>query len=145
MSVHPGGPARRAVLRWAWRLFRRDWRQQLLVLALLVVAVGAATTVATIATNAAAKSNPKFGAASGMAVLDATNPMTARTQVANARDRFGHVDVISHRSVNVPGAADSLDLARAGSQRRAESSAAFVASGSLPQGRERGGVDRKGG
>ncbi len=33
---------RRAVLRWAWRLFRREWRQQLLVLALLTVAVAAA-------------------------------------------------------------------------------------------------------
>ena len=28
-----GMPARRAVIRWAWRLFRREWRQQLLVLA----------------------------------------------------------------------------------------------------------------
>ena len=27
-----GVPARRAVIRWAWRLFRREWRQQLLVL-----------------------------------------------------------------------------------------------------------------
>jgi putative ABC transport system permease protein len=30
-----GVPARRAVIRWAWRLFRREWRQQLLILALL--------------------------------------------------------------------------------------------------------------
>ena len=52
MSGHRSGPARRAVLRWAWRLFRRDWRQQVLVLALMVVAVAAATTVATVATNA---------------------------------------------------------------------------------------------
>ena len=35
-------------------------------------------------------------AASGLAVLDATNPATAQDQVANARQRFGHVDVISH-------------------------------------------------
>ena len=41
---HGGMPARRAVLRWAWRLFRREWRQQSIVLALLLVAV-AATTV----------------------------------------------------------------------------------------------------
>jgi hypothetical protein len=31
--------ARRAVVRWGWRLFRREWRQQLLVLSLLTVAV----------------------------------------------------------------------------------------------------------
>ena len=30
-----GVPARRAVIRWAWRMFRREWRQQLLVLALM--------------------------------------------------------------------------------------------------------------
>ncbi len=110
MSARPGGPARRAVLRWAWRLFRRDWRQQLLVLALMVVAVAAATTVATVATNAAAKSNPKFGSASALAVLDATNPTTARAEVTNARGRFGHVDVISHASVDVPGSAETLDV-----------------------------------
>jgi len=26
-------------MRWAWRLFRREWRQQVLVLALLTLAV----------------------------------------------------------------------------------------------------------
>ena len=25
-----GVPARRAMLRWSWRLFKREWRQQLL-------------------------------------------------------------------------------------------------------------------
>ena len=39
-----GGPsggrlaARRPLVRWAWRLFRREWRQQILVIALLTVA-----------------------------------------------------------------------------------------------------------
>ena len=33
------GPARRAVLRWSARLFRREWRQMVLVLALMTVAV----------------------------------------------------------------------------------------------------------
>jgi len=37
-----GIPARRAVVRWATRLFRRDWRQHLLILSLLTVAVAAA-------------------------------------------------------------------------------------------------------
>ena len=35
--------ARRAVVRWAWRLFRREWRQQLLVLVLLTLAVAVAS------------------------------------------------------------------------------------------------------
>ncbi len=32
-----GVPARRAVIRWALRLLRREWRQQLLILALITV------------------------------------------------------------------------------------------------------------
>ncbi len=37
-----GLAARQAVVRWAWRLLRREWRQQLLVVALLTLAVAAA-------------------------------------------------------------------------------------------------------
>ena len=43
-----GVPARRAVIRWSWRMFRREWRQQVLVLALLVFAVGATTVVTSL-------------------------------------------------------------------------------------------------
>ena len=43
-----GVAARRAVIRWALRLFRREWRQQLLVLVLLCVAVAAAICSITI-------------------------------------------------------------------------------------------------
>jgi hypothetical protein len=42
------GPARRALIRWTWRLFRREWRQQLLVLVLLAVAVAAAVGSVTL-------------------------------------------------------------------------------------------------
>ena len=34
-----GVPARRAMVRWAWRLFQREWRQQVLVLGLLVLSL----------------------------------------------------------------------------------------------------------
>jgi putative ABC transport system permease protein len=44
-----GIAARRPLTRWAWRLFRREWRQQMLVLALLTVAVAAAIGSVTIA------------------------------------------------------------------------------------------------
>ena len=37
-----GVAARRAVIRWAWRMFRREWRQQILVIALLTVAAAEA-------------------------------------------------------------------------------------------------------
>ena len=47
-----GIAARRAVVRWARRMFRREWRQQLLVVTLLTVAVAAAIGSITIASNA---------------------------------------------------------------------------------------------
>ena len=46
-----GVAARRPLIRWAWRLFRREWRQQLLVMTLLTVAVAAAIGSVTIAYN----------------------------------------------------------------------------------------------
>ena len=50
--------ARRAVIRWAWRLFRREWRQQLLILALIIVAITATVVGSAVATNAQPPSNP---------------------------------------------------------------------------------------
>jgi putative ABC transport system permease protein len=58
-----GLPARRAVVRWAWRLFRREWRQQVLVLAMIVVAVAATVVGATVATNTPPPANAGFGTA----------------------------------------------------------------------------------
>ena len=58
-----GVPARRAVIRWAWRLFRREWRQQLLVLALIVVAVAATIVGAAVATNTPSPAGAGFGTA----------------------------------------------------------------------------------
>ena len=43
-----GLPARRAVMRWAWRMFRREWRQQFLILALITAAVGATVVGAAV-------------------------------------------------------------------------------------------------
>ncbi len=53
-----GIPARRAVIRWAWRLFWREWRQQLLVLALIVVATAATIVGAAVAVNTPARRTP---------------------------------------------------------------------------------------
>src|SRR5262249_59576274 len=55
-----GVPARRAVTRWAWRLFRREWRQQLLVLAPITRAVAAPSIGGAVATNTPPPSAPRF-------------------------------------------------------------------------------------
>jgi len=59
-----GVAARRAVIRWAWRLFRREWRQQFLILALLTVAVAATVFSVSAAYNLVPSAGARFGTAS---------------------------------------------------------------------------------
>ena len=82
-----GGPARRAVVRWAWRLFRREWRQQLLVLALLTVSVAATTIGEAVATEASK-------APQTIVTLTASDAQLA-VDIAAFQTRFGHVEVIT--------------------------------------------------
>jgi putative ABC transport system permease protein len=105
-----GVPARRAVVRWAGRMLRREWRQQVLVLALLTVAVAAAVAATAVGYNAPSSSAADFGTATVRYELDASDPEAASADVATFEDRFGTVDVIRHRSVPVPGSAGDLDL-----------------------------------
>ena len=61
-----GIAARLAVTRWAWRMFRREWRQQILVTALLTVAVAAAIGSVTLVYNTSPSDNGEFGSASAL-------------------------------------------------------------------------------
>ncbi len=104
------GPGRRAVLRWAWRMFRREWRQQALLLAMVTVAVAVAVAGASMAVNAASKAEDQFGNAGGMVHLQPRDAASATATVAAARQRFGTVEVIGHSAVAVPGSALPLDV-----------------------------------
>ena len=64
-----GVAARRAVIHWAIRLLRREWRQQLLILALITVAVGATVVASTVATNTPAPIAGSLGTAQDAASL----------------------------------------------------------------------------
>ncbi len=97
-----GVPARRAVIRWAWRMFRREWRQQLLVLALIVVAVGATVVGAAVATNTPPPANAGFGTAGDLATFPAPDPHLA-AQIAALQQRFGRVDVVENQTIAIPG------------------------------------------
>jgi len=68
-AANGGVPARRAVIRWSWRMFRREWRQQMLVLALIVVALAATVVGAAVATNTPPPAGAGFGTAQDMATL----------------------------------------------------------------------------
>ncbi len=104
-----GVPARRAVIRWAWRMFRREWRQQLLVLALIVVAVAATFLGAAVATNTPPPAGAGFGTAQDLASFQAPDPHLA-AQIAALQHRFGRVDVIEDQTVAIPGSINTYDL-----------------------------------
>ena len=69
VASNGGVPARRAVIRWAWRLLRREWRQQLLILALITVAVAATFLGSAVATTTPPPAGAGFGAATDMATF----------------------------------------------------------------------------
>src|SRR6266545_4699755 len=105
-----GVAARRAVVRWAWRLFRREWRRQILVTALLTVAVAAAIGSVTIAYNSGAADDAKHGSASYLLRFDGTDQRTLGGSLDSARDWFGTIDVIGHRSFAVPGDVETVEF-----------------------------------
>ncbi len=110
-----GGPrnggvaARRAVIRWAWRMFRREWRQQALVVTLLTVAVAAAIGSITIAHNAVPADDGDFGSANQVLTFDSSDPQMLQAGLDSAKKSFGAIDVIGHRSVRVPGSVETVD------------------------------------
>jgi putative ABC transport system permease protein len=93
-----GFRARRAVIRWAWRLFRREWRQQLLVLALITTAVTATMLGAAVATNAPPPRNAVFGTANHLALIPGSDPHLA-ADLAALRQRVGRIEVIESQNI----------------------------------------------
>ncbi len=106
---HGGVAARRAVVRWAGRMFRREWRQQLLVVTLLTVAVAAAIGSLTIASNAVPADDGDFGSANLVLTFDGSDPQRLLAGLDAAKRSFGSIEVIGHRSVLVPGDVEKVD------------------------------------
>jgi putative ABC transport system permease protein len=92
-----GAPARRAVTRWALRLFRREWRQQLLVLTLITVAVAATIFGAAVGTNTPLPANAGFGSAQYLVNLPGSDPHLA-ADIAALKAHFGTIDVIKNQT-----------------------------------------------
>jgi putative ABC transport system permease protein len=108
-SGNGGVPARRAVIRWAWRLLRREWRQQLLMLVLIMVAVAATFIGAAVASDTPPPAGAGFGTAQDMATFQSPGPHLA-AQIAALASRFGRVDVIENQTLAIPGSIDTYDL-----------------------------------
>ncbi len=110
-----GVPARRAMIRWAWRLFKREWRQQLLILLLVIVAVAAVVVGATVATNTPPAAKAGYGTADDLATFTSSgkqpsNLHSVDAQIAALEHRFGAVQVIENETFRVPGSTQTYDL-----------------------------------
>jgi putative ABC transport system permease protein len=105
-----GIPARRAVFRWGWRLFRREWRQQLLVLGLLTVAVAATVWGAGVVSNAQLPNPewPTYGTAAAKTKLPGSDPALA-ADIAAIQHRWGPADVIENQKI-ATGISQTVDL-----------------------------------
>ena len=104
-----GVPARRAVVRWALRLLRREWRQQLLILALITVAVGATVVGSAVATSTPSPATAAFGTAQDLATFTGPGSHVA-AEIASIEHRFGTVDVIENQTLSVPGSIQTYSL-----------------------------------
>jgi putative ABC transport system permease protein len=90
----PGGVvARRAIVRWAVRLLRREWRQQALVIALLLAAVTVSALAVAVAANGARSPTAEYGTATKRIQLE-TDTATFAREVEAARSYFGTIEVI---------------------------------------------------
>ncbi len=119
MPSSGGVPARRAMLRWAWRLFRREWRQQLLILLLIVVAVAAVVVGSAVAVNTPPPPNAGYGTARDLATFNLSPPTTkapgvtlahVQGQIASLEQHNGRVQVIENETFNVPGSNQTYQL-----------------------------------
>jgi hypothetical protein len=69
-------------------MFRREWRRQILVTALLTVAVAAAIGSVTVAYNANAADDAEHGSATYLLRFDGTDPRALEASLDSARMRF---------------------------------------------------------
>ena len=103
-----GVPARRAVVRWAWRLFRKEWRQQFLILALIIVAVAATIVGSAVAMNNPPPKNAGFGTARYSVTFTTYDARTA--SVIARLEHGGRVDVIQNQTLSIPGSINTYQL-----------------------------------
>ena len=105
-----GAAARRAVTRWAWRLFRREWRQQLLVVILLTFTMAVAVFGITATYNVVPTRDAEFGTANHRFRVATEDPSSRSEQLASLEAWFGSVELIGHQQVRVPGSLDEIEL-----------------------------------
>lgn len=109
-SRRSGGPgARRAVARWAYRMFLRERRQQAVIIGVIAVAVAAAVCGVSMMFNLPDSSAASFGTAQQRITYTSDDPANVAARTAAAAAALGTIEVIGHASVPIPGSADVAD------------------------------------
>jgi putative ABC transport system permease protein len=91
-------------------MFRREWRRQALVLALLMVAVAATTVGLAVVANALPSAvDPTLGSANNIITVPGSDPHLS-ADLAYLENRFHPVDVVSHRPIAIPGSISTVDM-----------------------------------
>jgi putative ABC transport system permease protein len=105
-----GLAARRAVARWSWRLFRREWRQQVLVLTLITVAVAVTVAGAAAAYNVAPSGDARFGRASHRLEIVGRDAAGLAVDLDATEDWFGTTEQIRMWTATVPGLKEDIEI-----------------------------------
>ena len=134
LPTRGGAPARRAIRRWAWRLLRREWRQQVLILSLLTAAVAATTVGLGLVVNVQHTDQSVFGTADARIEIGTPGSNGPAVDLAAARQQFGTVEAIVHEDVPVPGSITPVDLRAQDPHGTFSSPILRLASGSYPVG-----------
>ena len=104
-----GVPARRVIIRWAIRLLRREWRQQLLIFALITAAVAATFIASAVATTTPSSPTGTLGTAQFAATFSG-KPTQITSDIAAVQGKYGQTDVVENQTVSVPGQVATFDL-----------------------------------
>ncbi len=90
-------------------MFKREWRQQALVLSLLIVALAATVLGLGLAANASASSDARFGSADYLVIVPGSDP-SLDADVTSLAARFATAEVLDHLAIPVPGSVTPLDV-----------------------------------
>jgi len=104
-----GIPARRAVIRWAVRLLRHEWKQQILIFALITAAVAATFIGSAVATTTPASASGVLGTAQDAAVFSGS-PAKLASDIATVQGHFEPTDVIETQQQTIPGTTQTFNL-----------------------------------
>ena len=96
------------MVRWAVRMLRREWRSQVLVTSLLLVAVTVTVCGGSMLYNAPPPVDPMFGTAENVYTLQGS-PQAMDADVAALREAYRTIDAIGHTPEKAPGLALSID------------------------------------